>query len=361
VQVQRILELAPATPEARRFRDWLDAHGDEDFQHAFHDAVDHWVQPRPPSPWARLLEQLEADPWLAATFVGVLVLLAIAALVPLPRVTAAHAQLLPSNQITVAAPDEGVVGPVVVHDGDPVKAGTLLYSWSADELQLRLLDASEALDEARRPLRDRANKVPEAGAALARLRAAEAQLARAQAELLREQKESAGEDLPQPPVDSEARFNLAWQEVQAAQEGLDVIARPGTLEELRINALSGAVRMLRERLMHRAVLAQSDGVVSGLSVREGDSVAEGQSVMRLDDRTHLRVVAQVTPQQAQSFRTGEPIEIAFEHVRKPAVIEGVFGYEVVAKVDNTDGALELGTEQVHLERPALSMLQLMFR
>jgi multidrug efflux pump subunit AcrA (membrane-fusion protein) len=361
----QMLQLSPGMPEAVRFREWLDEHVQDasEFEQAWHDSVDHWVHPKPPPLWKRVWAQVRADPMVP--FVALLAALVTAAalFIPLPRVTAAHAQLLPVNQVSVFAENNGVVGQIAVRNGDTVVPGSVLYQWSADDLQLRLLDVNEALDEARRPLRDRALYRPRGEPVLMRLRRAEAALARAQTGLLREQRESAGgdEDSELSTPDPEGHFAMAWEQVQTANEGLDLLVEPGTPEALRIGALVEQVRVLRERLAHRVVTAELAGVVSGLSIREGQSVFEGEGLMRIDDRSRMRVVAMVTPRQARSFHAGEKVEIAFGSARRTAVIEGVFGYEVVAEVDNRDGALEVGTELVHLEREPRSLVRLFLR
>lgn len=360
-RLDRLLGIAPANAEARRLRAWLESHPADGFQALLHEVQETWVRPNRWRWLERAWARVARSPWAPWATVAAAALLAFAALVPLPRITAASARVRPIAQVSVVAPAEGVVGSVAVRPGDRVQAGDVLFSWSTEDLQLALLSASEALDEARLPLRERAARIPEAAGLLARLKRAEAAVARAQAALLRDQMEAAGGEPDPGPAGAEGAFGLAWFELHQATAALDALASPGTVESLRLGALAQEIRSLRERLENRAVRAETGGVVTGLAIKEGDLVLEGQVLMQLDDRDQLWVAAVATPRQVQSFEPGEEVKLWFEDLPVKATVEAVTGHEVIATLDNPEPQVEVGTQQVHLEQEPLTLLQLLLR
>lgn len=150
-------------------------------------------------------------------------------------------------------------------------------------------------------------------------------------------------------------------DVRRAEEALDTFASPAEPQGRNLETLGSEVKALEHRLAEGAVTAGAQGLVRGLSLRPGQLLAEGQRVMRLEDRDRLLMVATLTPRQAESFRVGEPITLRVGGLSVPATVEKLTRYQLTAEVPNPGGQLALGAAQVELARDSVSLFGLFWR
>src|SRR6185503_15228484 len=135
-------------------------------------------------------------------------------------------------------------------------------------------------------------------------------------------------------------FAQAHDAVEEAKGALDALAAPSSVRSWQLEALGARVRELRARLNHRWVTAEVDGVVSGLTVRSGQSVAQGDRLLRLEDRDRLSVVATMTEREALTYRAGEGVTLNFGGVRAEGQVAQLSPGRFEVELANPAGTLK---------------------
>src|SRR4029077_10168862 len=106
-------------------------------------------------------ERLTTTPWPFIAALAGLTLLVCALLVPIPRAVMVGTELLPGDAVKLTAQRTGLVGEVLVRDGDHVEAGAPLLHWNIDDVQARLAGERDRLTSARDALREKLGHTPE--------------------------------------------------------------------------------------------------------------------------------------------------------------------------------------------------------
>jgi len=184
----------------------------------------------------------------------------------------------PVTEVKLAPEVSGEIIELNVEDGDAVTAGKLLVKIRPDQ-QLSQLERSEA------SLNQQKANVESSKASLSR---SEATFIRAEQEYKRQEK------LWNEKVISEADWQLAQQNYKVAQN--DLAAARQTLEAARfiVTSTEATVREARENVRRTSVVAPLTGIVSKLSVKQGERVVgtaqmAGTEMLRIADLTKMEV------------------------------------------------------------------------
>jgi multidrug resistance efflux pump len=351
--LDKLLALAPATPEALELVDWIDARAKgpagKPFQETLEEVEKSWAEELRTPFLDEVRQAVRRSPMPLVAGIAALTLLCGGALVPLPRIVPTSVELTPAVELPVVARHAGTVGTVSVQEGEHIAAGALLFTWDTTDVELQLLDTRERLDALREALYAVLRHQPAAQAPWARLQQAEAGLARAHADLLTEQRDNAGGETTDATTPAELRFNEAETEAEAARSALDALAPSDSAEAMALESVVLEIRMLEEQLQAREVLADTEGTISHLDLRPGEHVAEGQKLAQLDELSRLKAVAVLTPREAASVRVGEPVTLHLGKLNPTATVEALSGYELAVEVPNPGGALKVGSTTADLE------------
>lgn len=339
VYLDSMLRLQPATSEAVRLKQWIDAHPDphvvgRTFGDVYQRTVSGWADDRPTHIAAELRDNLRGTWWLPLGVLTALGFLLAYTMLPVSHRIFAAAELAPADELLVGAPADGTVDEVLVKAGDRVVAGTPLLRLDGSDLKAAYEEAVAKLEKLRAPLRAEVLKTPEGaglGEALAR-----AERAMAGAE---------GADA----VAAERQLQLARAEIDARIP----VNAPGAKEAMQA---AQEVKVLQEQLAQRTVPAPGPGVVKRVP-EEGEAVEAGQAVAELDGSGRMRVAISLPKEHADSVAVGTPVTLHIGAQTEHTRIDAVNGREVVVEVSNADGSLRPGPMGVQLDLPPSSLMQ----
>lgn len=220
------------------------------------------------------------------------------------------------DRITLSSPAAGVVETLPHREGDPVRAGELLFYVSDPSRQQRfqaLMDELTALEGARlEPRVPRPNGGSDA-------------LYRANRENLRRQMEylKSVETLFRAGAATRAELEEALGRVQSARVALaqsaiapaPVVLDPGIQQyeaqrRARIAQLRGQIKALEES-SGGSVYAPEDGVVLEIMAHKGQGVLTGSPVLVLGALKDVKVMARLDPRKLQLARPGQQVKVRF--------------------------------------------------
>ncbi len=199
------------------------------------------------------------------------------------------------------APQEALIGAILVHDGDRVASGTQLVRLESPDLAQR---AREARSEATALAADR-----EAARAEESLVSAEVERRRQTAEgderLLR-----AGAITRETRDADASALREAETRLRAVRARLDALGGKGAGSRLAL--AEGSASDLGRRVGGLTVRAPAAGIVYGLPRREGERVEAGQVVASIMDPLHRRVRIRVDEPDLPRIVAGELLTVTFD-------------------------------------------------
>ena len=216
------------------------------------------------------------------------------------------------NQVAISAQVPGTVVAILADDTQRVEAGQVLVRLDSTDADVRLRQASSALAQAVRQVRQQTDSATSADAAVAARRV---DLKKAQADLQRhlpllaERAESPeivqhlrdGVEQAQTALDAAiAQANAA----RAAVEGTEIADNPA-VEQARANFRAAWVAAQRN-----AIYAPVSGYVAQRSVQVGNSVQPGQQLMTVVPLHDLWIDANFKESQLRHIRIGQPAHIS---------------------------------------------------
>lgn len=215
------------------------------------------------------------------------------------------------NQVALSSQVPGTVVAILTDDTQHVKAGQVLVKLDGTDADVRLRQASSALAQAVRQVRQQNDSVSEADATVAArevdLRKAEADLKR-HVPLVAAQAESP--EIVQHMRDSVAQAQAALnaakaqaKSARAAVEGTDVANNPSVLQA-RANFRAAWVAAQRN-----TIVAPVSGYVAQRSVQLGSSISPGQQLMTIVPLHDLWIDANFKENQLRHIRIGQPVKI----------------------------------------------------
>ncbi len=215
------------------------------------------------------------------------------------------------NQVAISAQVPGTVIAILADDTEPVKAGQVLVRLDPTDAQVRLKQASTALAQAVRQVRQQTDT---AQGSAAQVRVAELKLAKARADLQRRlpllaaQAESPEviQHLRDDVAQDKASLSAARAQASAARSAVQgtKIADNPAVGQARANFRAAWVAEQRN-----AIYAPVNGYIAQRSVQLGNSVQPGQQLMTVVPLHHLWVDANFKESQLQHIRIGQPATI----------------------------------------------------
>jgi len=230
-----------------------------------------------------------------------------------------------SDVVPLAPRVAGQVARVMVQENQAVRQGDLLVVIDHADLAARARQAEAELQTARAQVSAAAAQV---GAAEAGLRRAGVDAGKAARDFERAEQLRAGEVIPPEKLD-EARTaaDSSLAGAAAAKAQYAAARAQAKLASARVQSAQAALDLAELQLSYAKIWAPADGVVSKLSVHEGQLVAAGQPMAELvPARTY--VVANFKETQVGAMRPGQRAEVeidAFSGRRLEGVVESLSG------------------------------------
>jgi multidrug resistance efflux pump len=355
-ELEQLLEISPLTLEAQKLKTWLDRHPAEaGIEPLVKETQQEWTQHERPASAVR--EKLTSTPWPFIAALAGVTLIVCALLVPIPRAVMVGTELLPGDAVKLTAHRPGLVGEVLVRDGDHVEAGAALLHWNIDDVNARLAQEHDRLASARDALREKLGHTPEGEQLWARLMKADAALAKARTELAEAQKNAGSHDAEELVAHADQRFQDAQSNADAAAAALDALNPADSAEALELSGITLDIKQLEQEVAERDVIAPTSGVVSHVSVRAGDSVEPDRALLQVDDLERLKAVATVTPREAALIHVGDIITLRFGQLPYTTKVESIGDDTVTAEISNPAHVLKTGNAQAILELKPKSLLE----
>lgn len=215
------------------------------------------------------------------------------------------------NQVAISAQVPGTVIAIMADDTEPVKAGQVLVRLDPTDAQVRLKQASTALAQAVRQVRQQTDT---ARGSAAQVRVAELKLGKARADLQRRLPLLAAQ-AESPEVIEHLRDDVAQDKASLSAARAQASAARSAVQGTKI-ADNPAVGQARAHFravwvaaQRNAIYAPVDGYIAQRSVQLGNSVQPGQQLMTVVPLHHLWVDANFKESQLQHIRIGQPATI----------------------------------------------------
>jgi HlyD family secretion protein len=204
----------------------------------------------------------------------------------------------PVTEVKIAPEVSGEIITLSVEDGDAVTAGQLLVKIRPDIVLSQLERAEAGLNQQK-----------------ANVKSSESQLLRAEATFVRsEQEYKRQEKLFNEKVISESDWQLAQQNYKVAQN--DFAAAKEQLEASKyiVSSTEASVKESRENVRRTSVVAPLTGVVSKLSVKQGERVVgtaqmTGTEMLRIADLSKMEVRVNVNENDIVRVHLGDTVLI----------------------------------------------------
>lgn len=231
-----------------------------------------------------------------------------------------------ANQETVSAPFAGIINEVMVHEGEPVKAGQELIRLDPGQLEIQLRQAEAELLKAGRDVQQFRtwDASPEVSRARRTEQAARAQLQATQANLRDTRALFERGIVARMEVDAlTQQLGMQQQELQTAQEERRVVEARGAGEERKI----AEMELVNARVRYQSLAAQRDkqsvtspltGVVMRPAISDGGKaviahrglqVSQGTPLLTIIGMEQLQVLTQVDESDLNLLREGMPVQI----------------------------------------------------
>ncbi|HTV86599.1 MAG TPA: HlyD family efflux transporter periplasmic adaptor subunit [Dyella sp.] len=214
-------------------------------------------------------------------------------------------------QVALSSQVAGTVTAIMTDDTQHVQAGQVLVKLDGTDADVRLRQASSALAQAVRQVREQTDTVTGADAAVA---AREVDLRKAEADLRRHlplvAAQAESPEIVQHMRDSVAQARAALDQAKAqakaslaAVEGTDIADNPAVLQA-RANFRAAWVAAQRN-----TIVAPVSGYVAQRSVQLGSSITPGEQLMTIIPLHNLWVDANFKENQLRHIRIGQPVKI----------------------------------------------------
>lgn len=215
------------------------------------------------------------------------------------------------NQVALSSQVSGTVVAILTDDTQHVEAGQVLVKLDGTDADVRLRQASSALAEAVRQVRQQTDSVTSADATVA---AREVDLRKAQADLKRHlpliAAQAEAPEIVQHMRDSVAQAQAAVDTAKAQAnasratvEGVDIADNP-SVQQARANFRAAWVAAQRN-----TIVAPVTGYVAQRSVQLGSSISPGQQLMTIVPLHNLWIDANFKENQLRHIRIGQPVKI----------------------------------------------------
>jgi membrane fusion protein, multidrug efflux system len=265
----------------------------------------------PHSPRARVRAARRAFLVLGVIVGALLVAVAVYLIRTQGQVRTDNAQI-DADVVPIAARTDGQVVAMLVHDNQEVRKGDPILKLDDSDRAAKVSQAEGELVVAKAQLDAAGNQEKVAGAALER---ALADSKRAELDLGRvQQLKDAGAGTQQRLDDAQSASDVARASVAQARAAVAAARAQSASAQGRVEAAQAALALTRNQLAYTTVMAPADGVVSDLSVHEGQIISPGQPIGELIPND-IYVVANFKETQVGDMRPGDHAEIKVDALR----------------------------------------------
>lgn len=235
---------------------------------------------------------------------------------PLPIVVSASGKFMPIEQRWITAATPGVVEQVHVQPGDRVEPGTVLAVLANPTVESSLAQAKAKLASAE------AGRASLRAQLTSRLLTLQGYLATAQAHAgTSAVKERAEHSLLNGHIVSVLEYTRTRLQAQEytrlegfATRRIAAFRRSMAAQEraaaAQVSALRAVLENDRQRLAALSVTAGMEGVVQGVAVHDGQTLALGGAIARVASLKSLKVRLQVPASEAEEVAVGQPVTLA---------------------------------------------------
>ncbi|MEL6321513.1 MAG: efflux RND transporter periplasmic adaptor subunit, partial [Cyanobacteria bacterium J06626_14] len=230
----------------------------------------------------------------------------------------ASGKIFPQAEVKISSDVSGEIVELTVEEGDSVKMGQFLARIDPDAFESQVARGQANVDAAR------ANEAS-AGAQVAQLEAAREQI---RAQLINAQEiYNRNQPLAEEGVISQADLEASRASLEALQANMaaaeaNIQSAKQQQEASRFNIRSAQASLdeLRTSLRRTTIYAPNDGVISNLSVEEGERVVgtiqmAGTELMRIADLNVMEVRVEVSENDVTDVSLGDEVEIEVDAYR----------------------------------------------
>ncbi|MGD0278359.1 MAG: HlyD family secretion protein [Smithella sp.] len=229
----------------------------------------------------------------------------------------------------------GTAASVYVNDNQYVKAGDLLLEIKPEDYEVRVRQASSALDEEKSQHADAFNQIDQSekmsieakarvAAAHAAIEAEKANLLKAETDLHRADKLLKAQAVSQEFYDqAKTYYDMSRARMKTAQEGLNQALAYSDVQVVSVkraqSALETKTSVVRQKeaalqeaklsMSYTKIYAPADGYVTKKSVEAGDQLSPGQPVMAVVPLDDLWILANYKETQLTRVRPGQRVRI----------------------------------------------------
>lgn len=256
----------------------------------------------------------------------------------------ASGAIKPASQVVVTPEVDGIITGVVVHEGDHVSKGDLLFSVRNASLDKAVQDAEQALKSANNEVVSCQNALSSANNALANARSNYDRVFSTGYET-QEEADAAGMQASDALTVAETGVSNAELALENAQ--IAVTSAQEALDQAHANASK------------RSVVAPQSGVVVAMNAVEGASTGSvsqpgsSNSLVTIADLTTLRVSVQVNEVDINNLREGQKAEVSFSALPDVVLSATVERIAAIASGSDNQGGNGIVTYDVDMviERP----------
>ena len=265
------------------------------------------------------------------------------------------------EEVVVGSQTAGIIGKLMVAEGDSVKAGKTVALLDAEKVAAKIAQAEAAEGETQARLQELlAGKRPE-DRDMARNRVSRADAVYRQARDEFERQERLHKKEATTLIErnrAEERMKVAAEELDEANTNLTKMQRGERREEIdqaRAKAAqAGAeVKYYRALMGEYVITSPIDGIVIERIRKEGESVDVGTPVLKLMNPDRLRVRAELEESDAGKVREGEVVEVtcdAFPGKVFKGKVTKVFPYVQKREQKTFDpmASFDINTQRIHI-------------
>ncbi len=215
--------------------------------------------------------------------------------------------LTATQRVELKAELQGQVEDILVKPGSRVTKGTVIMTLQSDRVSPQLQNAQTQLTNSRLAYEN----------VVQQLKVAESQreIAKSNLELARTNYERAQQLVNQGAIgqftadQAKNQLDAATNALKVSGEQVKVAKKAITQAEVGIRQAEAQLVFIRTNLQLRQVIAPINGIVSELSVKEGESISSGQELVTLTHSNTMELRLPIPVDYSTKLRAGLPVEL----------------------------------------------------
>ena len=224
----------------------------------------------------------------------------------------ASGRIFPVTEVTISSDVSGEVVELLVNEGDSVRSGQLLARVDPDAIESQVLRGRASVNAAKATA---ANSQAQIGQFKAQKKQLEAQLIPAQLTLKRAKELNAEGLNSQADLESaESAVETLRANIEAAEAQIQAATQSAEAARFQVESAQAQLSELRTNLKRTNIFSPMTGVVSQLSIEEGERVVgtiqmTGTEMMRIADLSRMEVQVEVSENDIPRVTLGDKVDI----------------------------------------------------